>query len=42
MYFVIVDGKLAGFVMLTDIPELENTEIVGHSASFLSCINTGV
>ena len=27
MYFVIVDGKLAGFVMLTDIPEIEGTEV---------------
>jgi predicted acetyltransferase len=27
MYFVIVNGKIAGFVMLTDLPELGNREI---------------
>ena len=25
-YFIVVDGKLAGFVMVTDLPEVEGTE----------------
>jgi len=27
MYFVMVDGKMAGFVMLTDIPVIDDTEV---------------